>query len=104
MKISLDDVLLCKEIGANQKEVPNFKALKLGNIIIYFSYDTIIGFYTPNTELCVCENIWSRTTERHLNMLSTKNERLPRETFLDIMNNTILNIEILGGINNEINN
>lgn len=103
MKISLDEILLCKEIGINQREVPNFKALKIGSIVIYYSYDTIIGFYTPNTKLCVTENMWGTTTDRHLNMISEKKDRLPRKEFLNILNNTILNIEILGGENDENN-
>ena len=42
MKICLEEILLCKEIGANQKEVSNFKSLKIGSIILYYSYDTTI--------------------------------------------------------------
>lgn len=49
MKICLEEILVCKEIGANQKEVRNFKSVKIGSIILYYSYDTIIGFCTPNT-------------------------------------------------------
>lgn len=96
MKIALSDVLVCKEIGANQREVKNFKAVKIGGITLYYSYDTIIGFSTPNTNLCVTENIWGTTTGRHLNMISDKKDRIPRKEFLEKLDNIILDINVLG--------
>lgn len=97
MKICLEEILVCKEIGANQKEVRNFKSVKIGSIILYYSYDTIIGFCTPNTGLCVTENVWGRTTGRHLNMISSKEDRIPREEFKRLLGNIVLDINILGG-------
>lgn len=96
MKVSLDEVLVCKEIGANQREVRNFKALRLGLITVYYSYDTIIGFCTPNTGLCVTENVWGTTTGRHLNMISDKKDRIPRQEFLEKLESVVLDIKILG--------
>lgn len=96
MKVCLDEILVCKEIGANQKEVRNFKALKLGSITLYYSYDTIIGFCTPNTGLCVTENVWGTTTGRHLNMISEKKDRIPREEFKKRLESIVLDINILG--------
>lgn len=96
MKICLDEILVCKEIGANQKEVRDFKVLKLGSITVYYSFDTIIGFCTPDTGLCVTENIWGAKTGRHLNMFSNKEDRLPREEFLTKLENVVLDIKING--------
>lgn len=96
MKVALSDVLVCKEIGANQREVRNFKAVKIGGITLYYSYDTIIGFSTPNTDLCVTENIWGTTTGRHLNMISDKKGRIPRKEFLEKLDNIILDVNVLG--------
>ena len=97
MKICLEDVLVCKEIGGNLREVPNFKSVKIGSIVLYYSYDTIIGFSTPNHSLCVTENIWGTTTGKHLNMISEEKDRIPRAEFLDKLRNIVLNIDILGG-------
>ena len=96
MKICLEEILVCKEIGANQKEVRNFKSVKIGSIILYYSYDTIIGFCTPNTGLCVTENVWGTTTGRHLNMISNKEDRIPREEFKRLLDSIVLDITIQG--------
>lgn len=94
MTVCLEDVLVCKEIGYNQREVPNFKSVKIGSIILYYSYDTIIGFSTPKHPLCVTENVWGPTTGKHLNMISEKKDRIPREEFLDKLRNITLKIEV----------
>lgn len=97
MKVCLDEILVCKEIGTNQREVRNFKSLKLGSITLYYSYDTIIGFCTPNTGLCVTENVWGSTTGRHLNMISEKEDRIPRDEFKKRLESIVLDINISGG-------
>ena len=97
MKVSLDEILVCKEIGANQREVRNFKSVKIGAITLYISYETIVGFCTPPTGLCVTENVWGPTTGKHLNMISEKEDRIPRQEFLKKLESIVLDINILGG-------
>ena len=49
---------------ANYSAVTVFDALK-----VWFSYNTIIAFWTPDSGLVVSENVWSKTTGKHLNWL-----------------------------------
>jgi len=37
-------------------------------IELYYSYDTIVAFGTT-TEVCVSQNVWSKTTACHLNRI-----------------------------------
>lgn len=49
---------------------------------LYFSYHVIIAFEI-NFKRFVCENVWSRTTARHINDLeSNVKKRIPRNEFL----------------------
>ena len=41
----------------------------LPGLTLYFSYSTVIAFYTPETGRVVSENIWSTTTGKHINNL-----------------------------------
>jgi hypothetical protein len=51
-------------------------------LVLYFSYNTCVGFYTYDTGKVVSENCWSTTTGKFLNTLNpNKKERLPREEF-----------------------
>lgn len=55
----------------------------LGNgLALWFSYETIVAFEYDD-ETVVCENIWTRTTGRHLSYIDNddKKSRLPWEDF-----------------------
>jgi hypothetical protein len=43
--------------------------IAIGNITVYFSYNTIVAFETPEHGLICCENIWGSTTGNHLNSI-----------------------------------
>lgn len=61
---------------------PNFTEVLIGNVTLFFSYETIIGF-TSKGELKVSENVWSNTTGKHLNQIEpNKTRRLSREDFM----------------------
>ena len=49
----------------------------------YHSYSTLVAFQTKEGRLVVCQNIWSRTTGKHLNYLDggRKEERVSPEMF-----------------------
>lgn len=47
-------------------ELPGFGTL-------FYSYSTIIAFYTEETGLLMRENEWGPTTGRHMNMISRAN-------------------------------
>jgi len=64
---------------------PNEHSLTIDGLTLHFSYETVICFAT-DSELAVCENLWSQTTGQHLNRLdggtpTTKGRRLKREAF-----------------------
>jgi hypothetical protein len=45
------------------------RAVKVGTLTLYFSYETIIAFHSRKDGLVVSENNWSRTTGKHLNWI-----------------------------------
>lgn len=55
----------------------------LPKISFYFSYDTIVAFYTIQTGRVVCKNNWSTTTGKHLNWIDggDKKSRLSYDEF-----------------------
>lgn len=44
----------------------NSTALHVGQLTLYFSYETVIAFYSPETRLVVSENLWGATTAKHI--------------------------------------
>jgi hypothetical protein len=59
------------------------KAVDIGPIRLYFSYETCVAFHLDGHVLQVCENVWSNTTGRHLSVLDggDKQSRLPYDEF-----------------------
>lgn len=67
---------------------PNFCEVTVGDLSVYFSYQTPIAFYTPKTGRVVRQNDWSTTTGKHLNhcdggSADAKRLRLPSNEFTD---------------------
>lgn len=63
---------------------PNFTIVTLGETSLAFSYRTIVGVQSPETDYHwrVTVNYWGPTTGRHLNYLSDNHaERLPAAEF-----------------------
>ena len=59
----------------------NFRKLTIGNIKLYFSYNTCVAFSDSYVMHCT-KNIWGVTTGKHLNMICpNKNERLDNDIF-----------------------
>jgi hypothetical protein len=49
---------------------PNLTRIDLNARIVWFSYETPIAFFEPiNQEVIMSENVWTRTTGRHLNVI-----------------------------------
>ena len=63
---------------------PNFTEVKVNNLTLWFSYETLIAFRASPCGLVVRENEWSVTTGKHLNYLCDKKERVSRERFYEI--------------------
>ena len=55
--------------GCYGKNKDNFTCINIGNITLYFSYETIIAFATPESGLIVSKNEWGTTTGKHLNYI-----------------------------------
>ena len=54
-------------------------AMSIGNITLWFSYDTVVAFGNPAV---VSENLWGPTTGKHLNAINRDHStRLPRDEF-----------------------
>lgn len=56
-----------------------------GDLRLFFSYETCVGFHTPETGWVVSENIWSPTTGRHMTSETPvhPNQRTPHQEFLN---------------------
>lgn len=57
--------------------------VSIGPLTLYFSYRTVVAFRCPKFGLVVCENVWSRTTGKHLNWLEPEKKR--RHVYKDFM-------------------
>ena len=58
----------------------NFHRVDIGDSCFWFSYETCIAFYHKGYHT-FSENVWSRTTGKHLNMISEKADRVPHDEF-----------------------
>lgn len=79
-KIALPRISSYGDYGANY----GMNALEVAydRLTLYFSYKTLVAFYTPQSGLVVHQNYWSRTTGKHLNCIdSDKSRRVSAETF-----------------------
>lgn len=67
---------------------PNFTRLYLGNIVLWFSYETVVAFHVPGQPRVVSENAWGPTTGKHLNEIDggNKSTRIPRAEFVSRLN------------------
>jgi len=56
--------------------------IDVGNLSLWFSYDTVIAFRTPNAGFFITENVWGPTTGKHLNWIDpNKARRLKSDDF-----------------------
>ena len=64
----------------------NFYEVIVGDNTFFFSYETCIAI-EDNNGLHICENVWSKTTGKHLNMLQkNKNQRYKWDQFQKLLN------------------
>ena len=74
---------------------PNFTLVHLGevggDITLAFSYTTVVGFHVLGAGWTVHENIWTTTTNRHLNYLDQgrKGGRVDADTFARALADTL---------------
>jgi hypothetical protein len=60
----------------------NLVCITTKEVDVYFSYATCIAFRVDG-QLFISENVWSGTTGKHLNMISTTATRLSHVAWLD---------------------
>ena len=58
---------------------PNFTAVDVGNLEVWFSYSTPIAYRVPGSGLVIRENDWSNTTGKHLTYLDGGNAAAKKE-------------------------
>lgn len=69
-------------IELRKQESPTAHLLYLGDVTLAFSYETVVAFAFPGYGWVACENIWSRTTGKHMKqMIPGGVERLPYDVF-----------------------
>jgi hypothetical protein len=73
----------------------NFTMVQVNHVQLFFSYETVIGFYTDKEGYVVSENLWGTTTGKHLNQVADKKYRIPRKDFMSKLS------EVLGGAKND---
>ncbi len=67
----------------------NALAVQIGALTLYFSYETVIGFRSPEKGFVVSKNVWSRTTGKHLNAFSDKRDRIDNTEFQKLLEETL---------------
>lgn len=55
---------------------PNTMAVRVNEATFYFSYETLVAFYHPDTGNVTHENIWNNTTGKHLNLIDQGQKKL----------------------------
>lgn len=60
----------------------NLTKFSLGNLDIYFSYNTAVAFEDSQANLVISQNKWSPTTGKHLSIINKDvSDRIPYEQF-----------------------
>ena len=86
----------------NIKQIANnLTAVKVKNAVFYFSYETLIAVNIDGL-LIASENVWSKTTNKHLTMISKSNERIPNDQFNSLVSR--LEVVVIDTNNSEKNN
>ncbi len=69
-------------VELSRSQSNNLTRVYLGNLVLWFSYETVVAFHVPGQPRVVSENVWSQTTGRHLNEISAdKSARVPHDEF-----------------------
>ena len=60
----------------------NLTKFSLGNLDIYFSYNTAVAFEDSQANQVISQNQWSTTTGKHLSIINKDvSDRIPYEQF-----------------------
>lgn len=79
-------------ITLTKGNTPNETRVTIGALTLHFSYETIVA-YQLHHNVVVSENVWSKTTGKHLNAIdgggAYKSARLPHAEFETELANTL---------------
>ena len=77
---------------------PSATIVQIGPITLVFSYSTCVAFAVRGEGWCASENIWSKTTGKHLNQeVPSGVERVPFSEFDTRLQAVLERIEVRGG-------
>ncbi len=77
---------------------PTQHTVSIGDLDLYFSYETVVAFETMGLGLVVSENMWSTTTSKHINAIAGANyPRFPREKFKKMLKEVLMPITMAMG-------
>jgi len=69
----------------------------IGNLTLFFSYETVVAFDSPFSGFVISKNVWSTTTGRHLNEInSLKHNRVSHDVFLESLQATLTHYGLEG--------
>ena len=64
--------------------------VKIGDLTLSFSYETVVAFISPHSGFIITENKWGKTTGRHLNEIHPdKSKRIPYTEFKEKLQETL---------------
>ena len=69
----------------NENSTKNFNSVTIGEVKLYFSYETCIAF-EKGDKMIATQNKWGSTTGKHLNLISSKEDRISYEDFQKELN------------------
>ncbi len=74
----------------------NKNKVMIGNLTLWFSYETIVAFSHPSTGFVCRQNDWSTTTGKLLNEICPKKEnRIPGDDFKGKLNELLEKLNLL---------
>lgn len=74
----------------NTTTTSNAIVVGIGELDLFFSYETLVAFSLPGVGRIVHENIWSATTGKHLNAIDKKRgDRVGAEKFNALLQSTL---------------
>lgn len=74
----------------------NKNRVNIGNLSLWFSYETIVAFDHPLTSFICSENVWSKTTGKLLNEICpNKKERMEHDRFVLRLNDLMTQLHLV---------
>lgn len=55
------------EVRLVRGQSPAANNITIGNLVLVFSYETCVAYHSPSEGWVVSENVWSKTTGKHIN-------------------------------------